>query len=134
MLHLRWKWAWCLIPIATAAALVFAQSGHTPKTAWAAEPSLAEARVKAAKRGYDALFEPAKNGSGVWPSPEVVYLWSRRWLEAELDVADKPTSQRTAYREHRDRMNEIVERHRHLPSSAPASVSYQTSAEYFLAE
>jgi hypothetical protein len=51
-----------------------------------------------------------------------------------VGVADKPASQRAAYRAHRDRMNEIVERLRHLPSSAPAPVSHQTSADYFLAE
>src|SRR5262245_46440633 len=102
MLRPRWKWVWGPILLATGAVAVLAQTGHTPKSGRTDRPSLAEARVKAAKRGYEALFEPANNGTGVWPSPEVVYLWSRRWLEAELDMADGLASQATAYRDHRD--------------------------------
>lgn len=66
----------------------------------------AQTRFDAAKRVYETIFKLRAFGEDRW-NVEEMYQWSRRWMEAERDLATT-ASQRTAVAEaHLDRMLRI---------------------------
>ena len=65
----------------------------------------AKAMVAAAEKAYAASIIPPFNSGLV--DLEQVYTWSRRWLQAAVNIARTPGDRETAYRDHRDRMQRL---------------------------
>lgn len=66
---------------------------------------LAKTKVATAKAGYEGTVAVRRTGGRA--DPEQVYLWSRRWMEAERDVSDKPADRVAAIENHKTRMKEL---------------------------
>jgi hypothetical protein len=138
----RWKFAGGVVLLAAVAvvAVVVAQPTSPREKAAKERAALAEARRKAAQKAYDQLFEGYRRGAASMPSPETVYLWSRRCLDADLDVSDKAVDQTAAYQAHLDRMKGIETQMREAATRTgagstliPALEFYRAEAEYWLA-
>jgi RNA polymerase sigma factor (sigma-70 family) len=69
------------------------------------EAALKKALVEEARKVYQLDMARLKNLQGV--SAEELYRWSRRLLEAQLDLAAKPEERLPAFREHLKRMQEV---------------------------
>src|SRR4051794_35503439 len=67
---------------------------------------LLKAKVDAARKTYEVVWR--NNREGFIPFAELVYRWSRRWLEAELDLRDKKDARVAAYQAHSERMQELT--------------------------
>jgi len=110
---------------------VLAHQQYPAKTS--TKQSRAEDRTKAANKAYEMLFDRSRRGEAPLPDCEVVYQWSRRLLEAELDASTNANGRRAAYRQHLERMKELRDRYRKWSAIAPMPFQ-QTAAEYFVVE
>jgi hypothetical protein len=63
-----------------------------------------QAMLKAAKNTYEATRAAYEVGTETLAN---VFLWSRRWLEAELAVTEDDETELAAFNAHWDRMNQI---------------------------
>ena len=87
------------------AALVFLPAfGVAAPPAPPARQDLAAAKSDAAKATYEASFKALREGKG---DAERVYLWSRRWMEAQRGVSQKKADVIAALEAHRDRMKAL---------------------------
>lgn len=74
------------------------------------EADLARARREKAAKVYDATLDGLKAPPEPGKKPsysvhlETLYLWSRRWLEAEQDISDKKPDRLAAHEAHLKRM------------------------------
>src|SRR5262245_49173409 len=100
----RWKIAIGFFVLAVVAAVSAGGMSHpapaTGKPSAKDRQAFADARCKAARKAYDQVFEAYHLGVGAMPHQETVYLWSRRWLEADLDASSKRADQVAAYQRH----------------------------------
>jgi hypothetical protein len=94
--------------------------------------ALAKAKVDAAHRTYDVVRR--NNREGLAPFAELSYRWSRRWLEAELDLNDNKESQLTAYVAHRDRMRELARITRDRYRNRVNTVEEASATDFYIAE
>jgi hypothetical protein len=69
------------------------------------EGALKKALVEEARKVYQMDLDRLRNLQGA--SAEDLYRWSRRWLEAQLDLAAKGPERLTALREHLARMQDV---------------------------
>jgi RNA polymerase sigma factor (sigma-70 family) len=67
---------------------------------------LAAARLDTAKTAYEGFW--ARYGVGLGPE-EAVHLWSRRWLQAELDLRDKKADREAALVAYQERLKKTDE-------------------------
>jgi site-specific recombinase XerD len=103
------------------------------RAAPAAAPSkLAKAKVDAARRTYEVVWK--NNKEGLAPFAELAYRWSRRWLEAELELSDKKTDQLAAYQAHRERMRELARITRDRYRNRYNTIEEATATDYYNAE
>jgi hypothetical protein len=84
---------------------------------------LAEARLDVAKtayKGYWALYELGRGRE------EAVHLWSRRWLQAQLDLSDKKADRDAALAAYQDRLKKTDEiaRSRLVLGNSPVEVGF----------
>lgn len=112
----------------------FVWGGTTPKRGALNKQALAAKRIQTAQRTYEFLFDGVRQGWGRSSDPELVYLWSRRWLEAELEAAGTTAARRTAYINHLSRMKEMAGRFEALSLSIGVPPVKKASAEAFVAE
>jgi hypothetical protein len=91
------------------ALLVVSAALHRAEADPAPEPKapdkLLKAKIEAARQTYLVAWKNHKEG--FIPVVELVYRWSRRWLEAELEVDDRKTEQIAAYQAHLNRMRDL---------------------------
>jgi hypothetical protein len=66
---------------------------------------LAKAKRDAARTTYEVVWR--NNREGFIPFAEVAYRWSRRWLEAELELSAKKPELVAAYQAHWERMRDL---------------------------
>jgi len=111
------------------AALLRAAPGAAPEKVPA---SLAKVKVDAARRTYEVVWK--NNREGLVPFAELVYRWSRRWLEAELELNDKKADQTAAYQAHNDRMRELARITRDRYRNRVNTIEEATATEYYTAE
>jgi hypothetical protein len=71
-----------------------------------AAPDPAKAKLEAARITYEALLEVHRQGQAGFDA-EKVYLWSRRWMEAERDLSEKKADRAAAAEAHLDRMKDL---------------------------
>jgi len=99
--------------------------------------NMAKAKRDAARTTYEVIWK--NNREGFIPIAEIAYRWSRRWLEAELELASKKSDKIAAYQNHLDRMRELYrithERYRNRVNTieeVSASDFYQLEARLWL--
>lgn len=111
------------------ATLLRAAPGAAPAKAPA---PLIQARVEAARRTYEAVWK--NNREGLVAVAELVYRWSRRWLEAELEPSDNKDTQVAACTAHRDRMRELARITRDRFRNRVTTVEEASAAGFYVAE
>lgn len=101
------------------------------------EAGLKKALVEAAKSTYQEDLARLKNLQA--SSPEDLYVWSRRWLDAEVDLAGNKEERVAAHQRHLDRMKDLERRAKAMAaagqgrqSDATAGTYYRTQAELWL--
>jgi len=100
------------------------------KPAFAADLSHLSDAARKVYESTTAAFDCGMSGD-----PEPLYVWSRRWLEAELREANA-TQSKAAYTAHRDRMKVLNEKidSRARAGTRGGSSENVAAAEYYLAE
>jgi len=95
---------------------------------------LGKARVEAAQKTFDLLFKAYRTGIGSRPEAERVYHWSRRWLDAELEMCCEKPDKLTAYEKHLARMKELQEDIKAAQSVGRALPAQSAAVDYYRAE
>jgi hypothetical protein len=125
----------CLLTFLAVVAPVVAQG--TPSDTQA---KLKQTMVETARKTYEGAMSRLKFGlPNNAPGFEDFYRWSRRWLEAQVDLASTKDARVAAYQEHVDRMRKLEQLAKGLKKSGtglPADVSatgyYRSQAELWL--
>jgi hypothetical protein len=94
--------------------------------------SLIRAKVDAARKTYRVMWE--NNREALVPFAELAYRWSRRWLEAGLELSDKKADQAAAYQAHLDRMHQLARITRGRYKNRVNTVDEVTATDYYNAE
>ena len=94
-------------------------------------PELARQRRDAAQQTYVTLFTKYQEGSA---SEELLYRWSRRWLEAERAVDKRPEGRVAAFRGHWERMRQLEKTVQKLRRSRSITMDRVSAAEYYRVE
>jgi hypothetical protein len=101
----------------------------------------ARARLAAARKVYEGMLARAKVDPNTPPDFEKVYLWSRRWMEAQRDVEGKKEGKLAALQGHLDRMKKLeafvkgmYEGKLATPVEVAAQEFYRLEAERWLAQ
>lgn len=102
----------------------------------AAEPEpllsrLARQRRDAARKTYETMWTNYREGRA---AGELLYRWSRRWLDAERQIHDKPAEQVAALEAHLDRMRRLEALVQRVQRSGQTTVDEVSAAEYYRAE
>jgi len=84
-----------------------------------------------AKRAYGNALERYKTGNS---DPEGVYLWSRRWLEAQRKASTEKVDQTKAFEDHCARMKELEELVKNRSEAGTETAAYRAAAEFYRAE
>jgi hypothetical protein len=92
---------------------------------------LLEARVKAARDTYQLKLRRLKESQGL---PMELPAWSRRWLEAEVALAEKKADRVAAYQAHLDRMKEVERLTHNFARTGQGRAEDATGATYFRTE
>jgi hypothetical protein len=108
--------------------------GSTPDPApdpAAALSQLAVQRRDAARRTYQVMWANYREGRA---SEELLYRWSRRWLEAEKQLGKRPADQVAACRGHLERMRDVERIVRKLQLSGVTTLDQVNSVEFYRVE
>jgi RNA polymerase sigma factor (sigma-70 family) len=100
-----------------------------PPEGEAASKKLKEALLTAARKTYEETMARYRNAN--LEGSESLYLWSRRWLEAQLDLAAAKDDRIAAYREHLDRMRSVEKIAKAFANAGQGRVSDASAAEYY---
>jgi len=102
--------------------------------------AIVEGRMHSARRTYELIVE-AWQKAGAASDEQQVYLWSRRWFEAERELAQNNKNKAAAIEAHLDRMKNLEMQAKKLhkagqvPASAiPATEFYRFEAESWLVQ
>src|SRR5947208_3396026 len=115
------------------ALLVTAMLRAAPQPAPAkASEKLLKAKIDAARKTYEVVLKNHKEA--LIPFAELAYRWSRRWLEAELELLDRKPERTVAYTAHRDRMRELARVTRDRYRDRVTTIDEVTSTDYYNAE
>jgi site-specific recombinase XerD len=95
-------------------------------------PELAKAKVAAARKTYEVIWK--NNREGLVPFAELAYRWSKRWLEAELELGDKKEEQIAAHQAHKERMRELARVTRDRYRNRVNTIEETTATEFYIAE
>jgi hypothetical protein len=107
--------------------------GFSPITALSNPPDpsekkiadISQAKLDLARKMYERTLElESKNATGVLP--ESRYLWSRRWLESQVELAKNKKEIIASYKAHLGRMKDLV--------GKLTEASAKMSAEYYVLE
>jgi hypothetical protein len=103
-----------------------------PAAKQSAPGETARARIEAARKMYQLVASDYRAG---WlRSSELVYRWSRRWLESERVVHTGKEAQLTALKAHAQRMREMSRLAQSRYHHQDTTVDEATSAEYYRLE
>jgi hypothetical protein len=105
----------------------------------AKQMALKKELLESARKVYELEMQRVRFGAGEVMRADDVYLWSRRWLEAQVDLAANKDKRVEAHREHLDRMKALDAKTKALvgagkasPGEAAAATYYRTQAELWL--
>jgi hypothetical protein len=113
-------------------AVVIPQAAADPPPADSTRERLARTKLEAARRTYEVVW--TNNREALVPFVEVAYRWSRRWLEAELDLSGMKEDREKAYLAHRERMQKLARITRDRYQARANTVEEVTATEFYLAE
>ncbi len=88
--------------------------------------------LELAQKTYRLDLERMRVGQTV--EPEHLYRWSRRWLDAQRDVAANPGERVTAYAEHLKRMESVAAMVRAQVQAGKATAADGAAADYYRAQ
>jgi hypothetical protein len=95
----------------------------------------AKARLDAARKTYEGMFARWRTDPSARLRPEDFYSWSRRWMDAEREVADKPEARVAAAQAHLDRMTKCEQMVRRKHDVGLDTFAYEvTGAEFYRLE
>jgi outer membrane protein TolC len=103
----------------------------TPSALAEARLKAAQSMAKAAQTAYEATVKAFRAGRS---DAEKVYVWSRRWLEAQHQVADKKAARTAGLKAHRDRMKDLRQAALTRYRAGQAPFAEVAGADYYLAE
>jgi hypothetical protein len=98
----------------------------------AAPSKFAQAKVAAARKTFEVVWK--NNREGLVPFAELAYRWSKRWLEAELEIRDQKADRLAAYQAHRDRLFELARITRERFRNRVNTVEEATATDFYCAE
>jgi hypothetical protein len=93
---------------------------------------LAKIRLEAASKTYQVLWQNYREGRR--SSDELLYRWSKRWLDAEREVHSPPAEQIAALKSHYDRMVELERIIRKVSQAGQGTVNELSAAEFYRTE
>ena len=93
---------------------------------------LARAKADAAHKTFDVVWK--NNKEGLVPFGELTYRWSRRWLEAELELSAKNMDKARAYQAHLARMQALEQSVRDRYRNRVITIEEVSGAEFFTLE
>jgi hypothetical protein len=91
----------------------------------------AKARLEAARKVYEAYLDRYKRGEPQPLNAELLYRWSRRWLEAQQELATKKGEKVAAAEAHLTRMRRFEEYLRGMHKSGVAATFDVAGAEFY---
>jgi hypothetical protein len=91
--------------------------------------ALQKGLLEAARKAYEFDALRSRNAEAV--SPEEIYLWSRRWVEAEVDLAKTKGARVDAHRDHLDRMKTLEARTKALAAAGQGREGDAVAGRYF---
>jgi hypothetical protein len=94
--------------------------------------SVLKARVEAAQKTYEYVARNYMESRP--PIGELLYRWSRRWLNAELDLNGQKEDQVAAYQAHLIRMRELEQSTRGRWKNRTVSIEEWTGAQFYRLE
>jgi hypothetical protein len=97
----------------------------------------AKARLQSARKVYEAMMEEIKQGAQVQTTqldPEKLYTWSRRWMNAQLEVSEKKENRIGAVEAHLARMKELEKILKKLYDAGVQPFSSVAAAEFYRLE
>ena len=116
--------------------LLAAAAASAPPPPASTEPvvpvTLSRARVDAARKTYAVLASDYRLGWLPWSEP--VYRWSRRWLDAERDLASRDEERLAAVKAHLQRMRDLDRITQARFRRQDTTVDESTAAQYFRLE
>jgi hypothetical protein len=123
-----------MLIVATVSGLILVALLRAPAQQAPAKVSdkLLRTKIEAARKTYDVFWKDYKEG--LIPVVEVVYRWSRRWLEAELELSEKKADQVSAYQAHLNRMLDLARVAHDRYRVRTNTIEEVTSTEYYIAE
>ena len=93
---------------------------------------LAKIRLDAASKTYQVLWQNYREGRR--SSDELLYRWSKRWLDAEREVHAQPAEQVAALKGHYDRMVDLERIIRKVSQAGQGTVNELSAAEFYRTE
>jgi hypothetical protein len=93
---------------------------------------LAKVRLEAATKTYQVLWQNYREGRR--SSDELLYRWSKRWLDAERESHGQPAEQIAALKAHYDRMVELERIIRKVSQAGQGTVNELSAAEFYRTE
>lgn len=97
------------------------------------QTQLAKTTLKAAHEAYRQLLEEENKGRRA-VDPESRYVWSKRILEAECEVARDKKGCAAAFKSHFERMMELERRIKNQAKVGGVGLDRVSAADYFRAE
>jgi hypothetical protein len=94
----------------------------------------AKARLEAARKVYEVYLDRYKRGEPQPLNAELLYRWSRRWLEAQQELATKKGDKVAAVEAHLTRMRWLEELLRRMHKSGVAATFDVAGAEFYRLE
>ena len=109
-----------------------AAAGQAPAANKAPDGQIAlkKALLTVARNTYEQFLQRRRLGLAD-PGAETYYLWSRRWLDAQLDLAGNKEERAAAYRDHLGRMRDVEQKARAQARAGQAEGAGASAAEYF---
>jgi hypothetical protein len=133
----RWRAAAACLAVALLAALALAaQQPGADQGADARPADPRQAKLVAAKRLYDIQIRQRAAGLGGVDGQGLLdqYTWSRRWMEAERDLAGDAAGRRAAAAAHLERMRPTLKSLEPLFEAGRAQFTDVLAARYYVAE
>ncbi len=139
----NWLWAVSLALLATCGTGAglgsrLSAAGANPSAVYD-EAALRKTELEEARKTYEMNLQRFRAATG-GVTPEDLYRWSRRWLEAQLDSVGNKQERTAALRGHLERMRDLEKRTESLAKAgqgttadASAGKYYRTQAELWLA-
>ena len=103
--------------------------GQTPATP---KPALKD-RLEAARKWHEAIEGEARVGHGV-VDPETRFVWSKRLMECEMDLAVNPQAKQKALSAHVERMKALRDRLHAAYRSGESPSRLTLAGDYYYAD